>query len=129
MGDLIFPTDPPGNISPVKEMKTPEAFQAVVSEAQDSRPGTSVLADPTQVRRPWRSTVRTAFQALVALAVLFPVLVETSGLEPEAFPWLAIPVAVAAGFARVMALPQVEVFLKRFVPFLAAAPAATQKEE
>lgn len=124
MGDLLYPTNPPA-----KEMKTPEAFQAVISPAQDSRPGTSVLADPTQVRRPWRSTARTAFQALVALAVLFPVLVETSGLEPESFPWLAIPVAVAAGFARVMALPQVEVFLKRFIPFLAAAPGATQKEE
>lgn len=79
--------------------------------------------EPTQVRRPWRSTVRTVFQALVALAVLFPVLVETTGLKPEDAPWLAIPLAVAAAIARVMALPQVETFLRRFLPFLAAAPA------
>lgn len=77
---------------------------------------------PTQVRRPWRATARTTFQALVAFAVLFPILVETAGLDPEAFPWLAIPLAVAAALARVMALPQVETFLRRFLPFLAAAP-------
>jgi hypothetical protein len=81
---------------------------------------TVVAVVPTQVRRPWRATARTAFQALVAFAVLFPVLVETAGLDPAAFPWLAVPVAVAAGFARVMALPQVDAFLRRFLPFLSA---------
>lgn len=85
-------------------------------------PGAVVTVVPTQVRRPWRSTVRTLFQALVALAVLFPILVETTGLDPEDAPWLAIPLAVAAALARVMALPQVEDFLRRFLPFLAAAP-------
>lgn len=75
---------------------------------------------PTQVRRPWRTTARTIFQAFVALCVLFPVLVETAGLDPEAFPWLAVPLAVAAAVARIMALPQVEAFLRRFLPFLAA---------
>lgn len=78
----------------------------------------------TQVRRPWRATARTAFQALVALAVLFPVLVQTAGLDPDSAPWLLVPLGVAAGFARVMALPQVEGFLQRFVPWLAAAPKA-----
>ena len=29
---------------------------------------------PTQVRRPWRATLRTAFAALVALAAMAPVL-------------------------------------------------------
>lgn len=81
-----------------------------------------VLVDPTQVRRPWRSTARTVFQALVALAVLFPVLVETAGLDPDSLPWLAGALAVAGGVARVMADPRVEAFLRRFVPFLAAAP-------
>lgn len=79
-------------------------------------------AAPTQVRRPWRSTARTIFQAAVALAVLFPVLVDQTGLQSEDFPWLAIPLAVAAAVTRVMALPQVEVFLRQFLPFLAAEP-------
>jgi hypothetical protein len=80
---------------------------------------------PTQVRSPWRATFRTAFQALVAFAVLMPLLVETAGVDPEVYPWLVAPIAVAAGFARVMALPQVETFLQRFVPFLAA----TEKQD
>lgn len=77
---------------------------------------------PTQVRRPWRSTARTLFQALVAMAVLFPILVDQTGLNPDDAPWLAIPLAVAAAVTRIMALPQVENFLARFLPFLAAAP-------
>lgn len=100
----------------------PEAVRGPLSPSQDSAPGTVILADPTQVRRPWRATARTAFQALVALCVLFPILVDQTGLKVEDFPWLAIPLAVAAGVAKIMALPQVEVFLRTFVPFLSAAP-------
>lgn len=81
-----------------------------------------VLAPPTQIRRPWRSTVRTVFQALVALAAMAPVLVATTGLKPEQLPWLAGVLGVAAAITRVMTLPQVEGFLRRFVPWLAAAP-------
>lgn len=77
---------------------------------------------PTQVRRPWRTTVRSVFQALVALAVMAPVLVQAAGLDPAGIPWLAGVLAVAAAVTRVMALPQVEVFLRRFIPFLSATP-------
>lgn len=82
---------------------------------------TVVAVAPTQVRRPWRATARTLFQALIGLAVLFPLLVETAGLDPASAPWLALPLAIAAGLARIMALPQVDDFLRRFVPFLSAA--------
>lgn len=85
------------------------------------------VVEPTQVRRPWRTTARTIFQALVALCVLFPVLVEQTGLTTADLPWLAIPLGVAAAVARIMALPQVEQFLARFIPFLAAAPHHTQE--
>lgn len=77
---------------------------------------------PTQVKRPWRATARTTFQALVALAVLFPILVEQTGLKVEDVPWLAIPLGIAAATAKIMARPEVEVFLRRFVPFLSAEP-------
>lgn len=77
-------------------------------------------AQPTQVKRPWRATVRTAFQALVGLCVLIPVLVKELGLDAKALPWLGVVVAVAAGVTRVMALPGVNDWLRRFVPFLAA---------
>lgn len=96
------------------------------SELHDAA-GTPVVAvAPTQLRRPWRSTARTAFQALVALAVLFPILVQSSGLDPNTLPWLAVPLAVAAAIARLMALPQVEAFLQQFAPFLSAAGAPPQ---
>lgn len=85
---------------------------------------TELPTKPTQVRRPWRTTLRSAFQALVALAVMAPILVQAAGLDADKLPWLAGVLAVAAGMTRVMALPQVEAFLRRFVPFLAAAPPA-----
>lgn len=107
----------------VKPLRAPETVRGVaLTEPGTGIPGNLVAVDPTQMRRPWRSTVRTVFQALVALAVLFPFLVEASGLTVEDWPWLAVPLAVAAAVARIMALPQVEAFLRRFLPFLAAAP-------
>ena len=78
-------------------------------------------APPTQVRRPWRAMIRTGFQALVSLCAMLPLLVGASGLD-EQVPAVAGAVAVAAGVTRVMALPAVEAFLQRFVPWLAAAP-------
>jgi hypothetical protein len=77
---------------------------------------------PTQVARPWRATVRTVFQALVALAVMAPILVEAAGVDPAAIPWLAGVLALCGAVARVMALPVVEEFLGRFIPWLAADP-------
>lgn len=79
---------------------------------------------PTQVRRPWRATFRTAFAGVIGFAALLPFIVEATGLDPEVYPWLAGVLAIAAAVTRVMALPQVEAFLQRFVPFLAATPKA-----
>lgn len=76
---------------------------------------------PTQVRRPWRSTARTIFQATVSLAAMWGLVVVTLDLPDWA--WVGTSVAVAGGITRVMSLPAVEVWLRRFLPFLAAAPA------
>ena len=75
---------------------------------------------PTQVRRPWRATLRTAFAALVALAAMAPVLVDAAGLDPARLPWLAGVLAVCAAVTRVLALPGVEAWLRRFAPWLSA---------
>lgn len=77
---------------------------------------------PTQVGRPWQATARSVFQAVVAFAVLFPLLVAATGLQPTQYPWMAVPVAVFAALTRVMAIPQVDQFLAQFLPFLAADP-------
>lgn len=84
---------------------------------------------PTQVRRPWRATVRTVFAGIVAFAALLPFIVEATRLEPEVYPWLAGALAIAGAVTRVMALPQVEVFLRRFLPFLAAEPKRAEEGE
>lgn len=84
--------------------------------------GYAVGIAPTQIRRPRRTVIRTVFQALVALCAMAPVLVATTGLSPEQLPWLAGVLAIAGIVTRVMALPQVEIFLRKFLPWLAAAP-------
>lgn len=73
---------------------------------------------PTQVAHPWRATVRTVVQVTVALAALMPFIVEAVGLSTS-LPIVAGVLAVAAAITRVAALPQVEAFLSRFVPWLA----------
>ena len=79
-------------------------------------------AAPTQIRYPSRATIRTAFQIVVALAAMFPLLVNASGLDATAG-WLVLAAGIAAGITRIMALPVVEAFLQRYVPWLAARPA------
>ncbi|MDI6911496.1 hypothetical protein [Nocardioides sp.] len=79
---------------------------------------------PTQVRRPWRSTIRTVFQAAVAAAAAAPLVYQAATQDsPELATGAAGAfLAVSAGVTRVMALPVTERFLRRFLPFLAAAP-------
>ena len=100
-----------------------KALEAVPTAVVDNG---QAKAQPTQVRRPWRSTVRTVFQALIALAAMWALIVEALGLPDWA--WVTTSLAVAAGITRVMALPAVEVFLRRFVPWLAAAPSPASRQ-
>lgn len=73
-------------------------------------------ASATQVQHPWKATVRTVFQFLVALAALAPFV--AGALPPVAA--VGTFLAGAAVVTRVMAMPQVNEFLLRFVPWLAA---------
>ncbi len=77
------------------------------------------VEQPTQVVAPWTATVRTAFQALVGLAAMFPLIVDASGVG-EGVAWVAVGTAISGAVTRIMALPQVNDFLRRFVPWLAA---------
>ena len=81
---------------------------------------------PTQVRQPWRTVVRTVVQALIALAALAPVIYSaaTNGDPATATGALGGVLVVSAGVTRVMALPGVNAWLERFVPFLAAEPSS-----
>jgi hypothetical protein len=54
-----------------------------------------------------KRVARTVLQTAVGTAVALPGIVSASGV-PEALPWVAGALAVAGGFARVMALPSVQ---------------------
>jgi len=86
------------------------------------------VISPTQVRRPWRATLRTVFAGLVALATLAPEIFAGATLhDPSTATGLAAQaLAVAGAVTRVLAIPGVEAFLREFAPFLAADPTAVE---
>lgn len=79
---------------------------------------------PTQVAHPWRATVRTIFAAVVGFAPMAPVIYQAATQQDpaQATGVVAGGLVVAGGVTRVMALPGVDAWLKKFVPFLAATP-------
>ena len=91
-------------------------------------------AKTTQSAHPWRATTRTVFTAIIALAALAPVIYSAiTQSSPELATGAGAGVLFVAGaITRVMAIPGVEAFLQRFIPWLAAAerndPAVTEPE-
>ena len=79
---------------------------------------------PTQVKRPWRATARTVFQGVIgAAAMAAPVYEAATHNDPAAAGgYAALGLGICAGVTRVMALPGVNGWLERFLPFLAAEP-------
>lgn len=75
----------------------------------------------SQVRRPWRATLRTTLAVIVAIAAMTPALVDAAGID-QTVPAVAGVLAIAAAVTRIMALPAVEAALTRFLPWLAADP-------
>ncbi|MET8352637.1 hypothetical protein [Micromonospora sp. NPDC005206] len=82
------------------------------------------MSTATQTRHPWRATARTIFAGTVAGLSLLPTIAVAGGIDTV--PAVAQVVGVAAAITRVLALPGVESFMERFLPFLAAAPAAEE---
>lgn len=79
---------------------------------------------PTQQSYPWRTVVRTGFQALVSGAAMVPLVYQqaTHHDPAAATGFAAAALGIAAGLTRVMAVPAVDQFLTKYVPFLAATP-------
>lgn len=78
----------------------------------------------TQSKYPWRAVARTVFAGLVGLAAMAPLVYGAATHQDPAAAsgWAATGLAISAGITRVMALPQVNAYLQRILPFLAAAP-------
>jgi Na+/H+ antiporter NhaB len=79
-----------------------------------------VTTEPTQVKHPTRATFRTIVQGLIALAAVLPLIFATAGVPPVGI--AAILIGIAGAITRVMAVPAVEDFLEKYLPFLAAKP-------
>jgi hypothetical protein len=77
-------------------------------------------ATPTQTRHPWRATIRTVLAAGVALASLLPDVALVAHVDTV--PAVAQVLGVAGIVTRILAMRSVEAFLRRFAPWLAAAP-------
>lgn len=105
-----------------------KADTATASQAAAVAAVAVAAAPATQVRRPWRSTVRTVFQLVVGLAPMMPVIVAASGVD-ETLPAVGLALGISAGVTRIMNLPAVEDFLQRFVPWLAATPKPTPADD
>ena len=76
----------------------------------------------TQSQHPWRATVRTILAVIVALAAMAPSIytAATMGSPEAATGAAALALGIAAAITRIMALPGVESFFQRFLPWLAA---------
>ncbi|MEV0805719.1 hypothetical protein [Micromonospora sp. NPDC050200] len=90
-------------------------------------PAPAPITTPTQVRYPWRATVRTVAAAAVGALSLLPVAAATAGVDTV--PAVAQAIVVAGAITRVLALPGVDTWMRRFLPWLASAPVAAVRSE
>lgn len=72
----------------------------------------------TQTRRPWSAVLRTSVAALLGLLPILPLIAEA--LHVETVPIVASTLAVTAAVTRVLAVPAVERWLRRWAPAFAA---------
>lgn len=119
-------TLPPGGAIPGYDTSSLAGDPVGAQSAAYDVPGALAQAAPTQTTYPWRSTVRTAVQAAVGLLLLLPVLDAAGYLG--SVPWLLPVVPLAAGLARVLAVPQVETWLKTWFPWLSAQPPLSHQD-
>lgn len=77
---------------------------------------------PTQTRHPWRATLRTIVAATLGAVSLLPTVAAVTHLD--AVPALGQLLLVAGTVTRVLAMPGVDAWLRRFAPWLATSPAS-----
>lgn len=79
------------------------------------------LVGSSQEKYPWRATVRTVFQFVIALCAAAPVIIALTGLTATTA-GVGTFLVVAAAVTRLMGSPVVNELLSRFAPWLAAEP-------
>lgn len=88
------------------------------------------MTTSTQIKHPWRTTGRSIFQGLVAAAAVAPFVYTAATNHDAALATglAATGLGIAAAITRIMAMPIVDAFLTRFVPFLATQPAGADTQ-
>lgn len=115
-----------------------EAELAAQQEALAAQQGGTVTGVATQSAHPWRAVLRTVVAQLPALLtflallpLIAPQLVAWASEHPDVVPpelaaalvgFAAIVAAVSGGITKVLAIPQVEAWLRVHASWLAAAP-------
>lgn len=80
----------------------------------------------TAPAHPWRRVVRTVFAWVTGIAPMIPLIVDAGDLS-EATPGLAGALAISSTVTRLMGSPQVESFLRTYLPWLAAQDVAAEQ--
>lgn len=83
-------------------------------------------SQPSQTKYPWRAVFRSTVASMIGLLPLLPLIAQS--LHIETVPFVASLLAVSAAVTRVLAVPGVEQWLRRWAPWLAAATYPTEKE-
>ena len=75
----------------------------------------------TQTAHPWRATIRTLVAAIAGLAAIAaPAYTAITGADPaKATGLAAIALAISWAVTRLLALPQVDMWLSLYIPWLA----------
>lgn len=73
---------------------------------------------PTQGRHPWKATARTTAAALIALLPALPEIADT--LHISTVPLVASILSITALVTRVLAIPEVDKWIDRYLPALSA---------
>ena len=73
---------------------------------------------PTQTRHPWRATLRTTIAAAISILPALPEIARITGTDT--LPIVASVLAIAAMITRVLAIPEVDRLVDRYLPGLSA---------
>lgn len=74
------------------------------------------MTESSQMRYPWRATLRTSIAAAVGLLPILPVIADAFGWM--GIPWVASVVAISAGITRVLATPAANKWLEKYADWL-----------
>jgi hypothetical protein len=85
----------------------------------------------TQTNHPWRATVRTVIQAVIAAAAAAPLVYTavTQASPGSSTGAVAVFLTAAGAVTRVSALPAVDRFIRKFIPWLAPDPAGPDPQQ